>query len=83
MLTIIIIIIVEVNLCMPWKKPNKYNNNYYYLCMFGTAGVHRDQFSDAGSRKTSENLDSLIRNQVGRQVDTLFVCAINYCQTIS
>ena len=51
--------------------------------MFETAGVHRDQFSDAGSWRTSENLDSLIRNQVGRQVDTLFVCAINYCQTLS
>ena len=46
--------------------------------MFETAGVHRDQFSDAGSRKSSENLDGLIRNQA----DTLFVCTINYCQTL-
>jgi len=65
---------------MPWKKPNKYNNNYWYI--FETAGVHRDHFFDEGSRKTSESLNSLIRNQVGKQVDTLFVCAINYCQTL-
>ena len=26
--------------------------------MFETAGVHRDQFSDEGNRKTSESLNS-------------------------
>ncbi|XP_067039809.1 coiled-coil domain-containing protein 158-like isoform X4 [Acropora muricata] len=39
-------------------------------------GVHRDHFSGEGSRKTSESLNGLIRNQVGKQVDTLFADAV-------
>ncbi|XP_068720583.1 coiled-coil domain-containing protein 158-like [Montipora capricornis] len=38
--------------------------------------IQSDQSADAESSKTPENLDSLIRNQVGRQVDRVFADAV-------